>query len=105
METNAAGEKRLFHIKGKRNVRLLEVAVSVASMNKGDCFILDAGRDIYVYVGPTAKLIERLNAISVANEIRDHDHNGRSSIHILGAFFRFHLYGEKNINNNLCRPI
>lgn len=86
VEINAAGEKRLFHVKGKRNVRVRQVALSVASMNKGDCFILDAGREIHVYVGPTAKRVEKLKAISAANQIRDQDHNGRSSVHILGSF-------------------
>lgn len=96
MEINAAGEKRLFHVKGKRNVRVRQVAVSVASMNKGDCFILDAGRDIHVYVGPNAKRVEKLKAISAANQIRDQDHNGRSSVHILGSF-RSHLLVTKII--------
>lgn len=84
VETNAAGEKRLFQVKGKRNVRVREVAFSVASMNQGDCFILDGGREIYVYVGTKSKRVERLKAISAANQIRDQDHNGRGSVFIVG---------------------
>lgn len=83
-ETNAAGEKRLFHVKGKKNVRVNQVNLSVSSMNKGDCFILDAGRDIYVYVGVNAKRIEKMKATSAANQIRDQDHNGRATVHIIG---------------------
>lgn len=82
--TNAEGEKRLFHVKGKRNVRVREVGLSFSNMNKGDCFILDAGREIYVYVGQKSKRVEKLKAISAANQIRDQDHNGRAQVHIVG---------------------
>uniref|UniRef100_A0A1B0BZ83 Gelsolin-like domain-containing protein n=1 Tax=Glossina palpalis gambiensis TaxID=67801 RepID=A0A1B0BZ83_9MUSC len=76
VEINAQGEKRLFQVKGKRNVRVRQVNLSISSMNKGDCFILDAGNEIYVYVGAQAKRVEKLKAISAANQIRDQDHNG-----------------------------
>lgn len=99
--TNADGEKRLFQVKGKRNVRVRQVALSVSSMNKGDCFILDAGKDIHVYVGTNAKRVEKLKAISAANQIRDQDHNGRASVHILDEFSSladqeefFHIMGS-----------
>ncbi|CAH0602390.1 unnamed protein product [Chrysodeixis includens] len=82
---NAGGEKRLFQIKGKRNVRVKQVNVSFASLNKGDCFILDFEHDIFLYVGDNAKSVERLKAITVANQIRDQDHNGRASIEIIDA--------------------
>lgn len=79
-----AFEKRLFQVKGKRNIRVKQVDATIASMNKGDCFILDVGRDIYVYVGQKSKRVERLKAISAANTIRDQDHGGRSRVHIIG---------------------
>jgi gelsolin len=84
VETNAAGDKRLFQVKGKKNIRVRQVGLSIGSMNKGDCFILDAGRDIYVYVGKKSKRIEKMKAISAANQIRDQDHHGRSAVHIVG---------------------
>ncbi|XP_047542973.1 gelsolin-like [Vanessa atalanta] len=83
---NAGAEKRLFQIKGKRNVRVRQVETSVSSMNKGDCFILDVDHDIMVYVGEKAKSVERLKAISVANQIRDQDHSGRGNIEIIDPF-------------------
>ncbi|XP_067617390.1 gelsolin isoform X2 [Eurosta solidaginis] len=86
VQTNAAGEKRLFQVKGKRNVRVRQVNLSVSSMNKGDCFILDAGNQILVYVGPQAKRVEKLKAISAANQIRDQDHNGRARVDIVDEF-------------------
>lgn len=55
-------------------------------MNTGDCFILNVDHDIYVYVGPKARRVEKLKAISVANQIRDQDHNGRAKIDIIGEY-------------------
>lgn len=43
VQINDSGEKRLFHVKGKKNVRVKQVKLHVSAMNKGDCFILDAG--------------------------------------------------------------
>ncbi|KAL5274428.1 Gel family protein [Megaselia abdita] len=86
VETNAQGEKRLFQVKGKRNVRVRQVNLSVSSMNKGDCFILDAGNTIYVYVGSQSKRIEKLKAISAANQIRDQDHNGRARVEVIDDY-------------------
>ncbi|XP_055902350.1 gelsolin isoform X2 [Eupeodes corollae] len=83
VQINAEGEKRLFQVKGKRNVRVRQVNLSVSSMNKGDCFILDAGSKIFVYVGMQAKRVEKLKAISAANQIRDQDHNGRAKVDII----------------------
>jgi gelsolin len=86
VQTNAAGEKRLFWVKGNKNVRVNRVEMSVAAMNKGDCFILDAGREVYVYVGGKANKLEKLKAISMANQIRDQDHNGRATVSIVDEF-------------------
>ncbi|KAK4871750.1 hypothetical protein RN001_015874 [Aquatica leii] len=81
-----AFEKKLFQVKGKRNIRVKQVPLSISSMNKGDCFILDAGNSIYVYVGAKSKRTERLKAIHAANLIRDQDHGGRSKINVLDEF-------------------
>ncbi|XP_052860408.1 gelsolin isoform X1 [Anopheles cruzii] len=84
--TNDPGAKRLFHIKGSKNIRARQVELAVSAMNKGDCFVLDAGRDIYVYVGPNAGRVEKLKAISFANDLRDQDHAGRSKVQIVDEF-------------------
>lgn len=55
-------------------------------MNKGDCFIFDVGSDIYVYQGEKSKRVERLKAISAANQIRDQDHGGRAKITVIDEF-------------------
>lgn len=61
-----------------------QVEVSVRSMNKGDCFILDTPTLIWVYVGRYSKRVERLKAIQAANQIRDQDHGGRLKIQMIG---------------------
>jgi gelsolin len=53
-------------------------------MNKGDCFILDTPKKIYVYVGRYSKRTEKLKAVQAANQIRDQDHGGRAKIHMIG---------------------
>lgn len=79
-------EKRLFQVKGIKNIRVKQVEFGVKSMNKGDCFILDAGSEIMVYVGAKSKRMERLKAIQAANQIRDQDHAGRPKVTIIDEF-------------------
>lgn len=55
-------------------------------MNKGDCFILDLGNDIYVYQGQDSKRVEKLKSITAANQIRDQDHGGRAKITVIDEF-------------------
>lgn len=76
-------EKRLLQVKGKRNVRVRQVEPSVSSMNRGDCFILDAGPNIYVWMGRNSGRIERLKASNSAILVRDQDRGGRSKINII----------------------
>lgn len=84
--TNAGAEKRLIQVKGKRNIRTRQVDPLISSMNKGDCFILDIGNEVYVYVGESTRNMEKLKAISVANQIRDQDHNGRARVEIVDQY-------------------
>ncbi|KAF9818375.1 hypothetical protein SFRURICE_017797 [Spodoptera frugiperda] len=96
--TNAGAEKRLIQVKGKRNIRTrqlksnsntfptFQVDPLISSMNKGDCFILDIGNEVYVYVGESTRNMEKLKAISVANQIRDQDHNGRARVEIVDQY-------------------
>lgn len=81
-----AFEKRLFQVKGSRNIRVKQVVPSISSMNDGDCFILDVGKNIYVYVGTNARRVEKLKAVNAANQIRDQDHAGKSRVTIVDEF-------------------
>lgn len=53
-------------------------------MNKGDCYVLDTGKEIYVYCGEKSKGTERLTAANAANQIRDQDHKGRGHVTKIG---------------------
>uniref|UniRef100_A0A0K8SZE6 Gelsolin-like domain-containing protein n=2 Tax=Lygus hesperus TaxID=30085 RepID=A0A0K8SZE6_LYGHE len=85
VEINAPGQKRLYQIKGKKNIRVQLVEPNVKSMNKGDCFILDNGKDLYIYVGPNAKGTEKLKARAAANQIKDQDHHGRAKVYTVDS--------------------
>lgn len=81
-------ETRLFHVKGKRNVRVKQVTPNISSMNQGDCFILDTGDLIYVYIGEKSRNIEKIKAIEAAQAVRDQDHAGKLKIEIVGNALR-----------------
>lgn len=82
-ELDKSVHKRLFHLKGKRNVRVRQVPLAASSMNHGDCFVLDARDRVYVYVGHRSGRLERVKGIQVANGLRDDVHGGRSKICIV----------------------
>ena len=54
-----AHEKRLFLVKGKRNVRVIPVEVSYKSLNHGDVFVLDCPNRVYQWNGKTSSMAER----------------------------------------------
>ncbi|RDD46509.1 Advillin [Trichoplax sp. H2] len=78
-----AYEKRLLHIKGKRQVRVYPVEVNVTSLNDGDCFILDDGEKIYCWCGKDSSRKERMKASDVARGIRDGERGGKARIYII----------------------
>lgn len=77
-----------------------QVEPNVKSMNKGDSFILDNGKNLYIYYGPNSKETEKLKASTAANQIRDQDHGGRAQIiRIGGLWFLFDIENRsKNIS-------
>uniref|UniRef100_A0A8C4EP72 Scinderin like b n=1 Tax=Dicentrarchus labrax TaxID=13489 RepID=A0A8C4EP72_DICLA len=81
--TNDMNVKRLLHIKGRRAIRATEVDMSWSSFNKGDCFIVDLGKDVYQWCGSECNRFERLKASEVAIGIRDNERNGRAKLHIV----------------------
>ncbi|XP_030607200.1 scinderin like b [Archocentrus centrarchus] len=81
--TNDMDVKRLLHVKGRRIIRATEVAMSWNSFNKGDCFIIDLGKDIYQWCGSECNRFERLKASEVAISIRDNERNGRAKVHMV----------------------
>jgi len=83
-----AVEKRLFMVKGKRNIKVKQVDLGISSLNKTDCFILDCGKgqDIFVYMPEGSSRMERFKGTQAANAIRDEDHAGEGEVKIVDAF-------------------
>ncbi|XP_047445538.1 scinderin like b [Mugil cephalus] len=81
--TNNMDVKRLLHVKGRRAIRATEVTMSWSSFNKGDCFIIDLGKDIYQWCGSECNRFERLKASEVSIGIRDNERNGRAKVHMV----------------------
>ncbi|XP_074051497.1 scinderin [Macrotis lagotis] len=78
--TNDLTAERLLHIKGRRVVRATEVPFSWDSFNKGDCFIIDLGLEIYQWCGSFCNKYERLKANQVALDIRDNERRGKAQL-------------------------
>uniref|UniRef100_A0A674PRT1 Macrophage-capping protein n=2 Tax=Takifugu rubripes TaxID=31033 RepID=A0A674PRT1_TAKRU len=71
---------RLYQIKGKRNIRAKEVALTWSSFNKGDCFILDLGETIVSWSGSKANIFEKQKVREIASLIRDTERHGKARI-------------------------
>lgn len=86
VETNAGAEKRLLKLSGCDNMRITEVPAESSSLTKDHCFILEVEHDIFVLMPDGAKATQRRKIISVANQLRDDEHNGRATIEIIDEF-------------------
>jgi len=76
---------RLLHIKGRRNIRTSQVPLDPKSMNEGDVFILDAGRQIFQWNGAGASRIEKSKGLEVTKQVRDQERGGNAVIHIVDS--------------------
>ncbi|XP_060808201.1 gelsolin-like isoform X1 [Amyelois transitella] len=86
VETNAGAEKRLLRLSGCDNMRIDEVPADASSLTKENCFILEVEHDIFVLMPEGAKATQRRKIISVANQLRFEEHNGRATIEIIDEF-------------------
>jgi len=62
---------RLLHLKGRKNVRIVQVPLARASLNSGDVFVLDAGLKIYQWNGSKAGGAEKARASQLARALDD----------------------------------
>jgi gelsolin len=60
----------LLQVKGKITPRMTEVPMSSASLNAGDCFILDANQQVFVWHGKDANKNEKAKSQELAQIIR-----------------------------------
>lgn len=71
---------RLLHIKGSRHIRVMQVALSGDSLNENDAFILDAGLELFLWVGTNANKQERAKSAFAATSIRNNERNGQAAL-------------------------
>lgn len=64
-------EPKLYHLKGRRNVRVKQVEISTAAMNKGDVFVLDMNEVIYQWNGASCSRMEKAKALDLTVRLRD----------------------------------
>ncbi|KAK5969871.1 Actin-binding protein Fragmin [Trichostrongylus colubriformis] len=76
---------KLFHCKGKRNVRCTQVEFKKESLNRDDVFLLDLGREIYVWMPPQSGRLERIKGMSRAKNIADQERVGQATVHVLDS--------------------
>ncbi|KAL6486772.1 hypothetical protein MHYP_G00033980 [Metynnis hypsauchen] len=72
--------RRLYQVKGKKNIRVKEVELNWRSFNQGDCFILDLGQIIVSWSGSKANLFEKQKVQEISALIRDSERNGKAQI-------------------------
>ncbi|XP_006900439.1 PREDICTED: macrophage-capping protein isoform X2 [Elephantulus edwardii] len=75
-----AAIKKLYQVKGKKNIRATERALSWDSFNTGDCFILDLGQTILAWCGSKSNILERNKARDLALAIRDSERQGKAQV-------------------------
>ena len=68
----------------KINYVYLQTELSWAAMNHGDVFILDMGRQIYVWNGREAGRLEKIKGLDVARRIKDEERGGRAALEVVG---------------------
>jgi len=62
---------RLLKIKGKKNVRMVEVPAYPISLNSGDVFVLDTKDHIYEWIGKESHVFERQKAGELCTALRN----------------------------------
>ncbi|KAM6331315.1 macrophage-capping protein [Alca torda] len=79
----AGPTRKLYQVKGKKNIRASERDVCWASFNTGDCFILDLGETLFVWCGARCNMLERRRAQELATAIRDGERGGKALLEIV----------------------
>ncbi|RLN78456.1 hypothetical protein BBJ28_00016844, partial [Nothophytophthora sp. Chile5] len=72
-------ETRLYQVKGKRTVRVAQVALKSSSLTVDDVYVLDAGLELYVYNGKEANRLEKAKGLEFVRKTRE-ARGGRANI-------------------------
>ncbi|ELW69313.1 Macrophage-capping protein [Tupaia chinensis] len=78
-----AAMKKLYQVKGKKNIQATKGALSWDSFNTGDCFILDLGQNIFACCGGKSNILGRNKARDLALTIRDSEQQGKAQVEIV----------------------
>ncbi|KAL0607397.1 Macrophage-capping protein [Plecturocebus cupreus] len=78
-----AALKKLYQVKGKKNIHATEWALSWDSFNMGDCFILDLGQNIFAWCGGKSNILERNKARDLALAIQDGERQDKAQVEIV----------------------
>lgn len=73
---------RLLHLKGKKQIRVSEVALSPKSLNSGDVFVVDAGVELVQWNGSKSGVLEKAKAAALVQAIEG-ERNGKSKGRVL----------------------
>lgn len=73
---------RLLHMKGNKQVRVLQVDLSWKSLNDGDVFLLDNGLHIYQWNGKSAGIAEKRKAGEIIESLKK-ERNGKPKSTVL----------------------
>jgi hypothetical protein len=71
---------RLMHIKGKKKVRVQEVAMNSESLNNGDTFVLDNGNELIQWHGKDAGIFEKRKASEIVANIKGERGKAKSRV-------------------------
>lgn len=72
---------RLLQVKGCKHIRISQVPLNADSLNENDAFILDAGLELYLWIGQNANKQERAKSAFAVTSIRNNERNGQASVH------------------------
>jgi hypothetical protein len=71
---------RLFLVKGRRHIRVIQVECSAKSLNEDDAFVLDAQDSIFVWFGLYTNRIEKGKAAKFATRYKNQEKKGIPSV-------------------------
>jgi len=98
---------RLLWIKGKKNIRVVQVPIVTSSLNSGDVFILDAGLNLYQYQGKSCGKNEKLQAGKLQRMIDD-ERKGKPEVYVFSQVDKvceecqiFFSYFQNEIDDDL----
>ncbi|RHY55571.1 hypothetical protein DYB30_004532 [Aphanomyces astaci] len=76
-------DTKLLQVKGKRTVRVNQVATKNTSLTKDDVYILDLGLEIFVFNGSTANRQEKAKALDYVRQLNNNERGARAQITFL----------------------